>query len=116
MNGSEIWACYNPNTEEDAIEMLKQREGAIVVKCNWSDNPWFTERLAKEREAVETYWHDPKTMDEWVERELAYYSDAKLTDKEVEVLTTTERIQRIMEADRRLTSQIRKDNDEDSQE
>ena len=51
MNGSEIWACYNPNTEEDAIEMLKQREGAICVKCNWSDNPWFTERLAKEREA-----------------------------------------------------------------
>lgn len=51
MNGSEIWACYNPNTEEDAIEMLKQREGAVVVKCNWSDNPWFTERLAKEREA-----------------------------------------------------------------
>ena len=51
MNGSEIWACYNPNTEDDAIEMLKQREGAIVVKCNWSDNPWFTERLAKEREA-----------------------------------------------------------------
>ena len=51
MNGSEIWACYNPNTEEDAIEMLKQREGAISVKCNWSDNPWFTERLAKEREA-----------------------------------------------------------------
>ena len=51
MNGSEIWACYNPNTEEDAIEMLKQREGAIVVKCNWCDNPWFTERLAKEREA-----------------------------------------------------------------
>ena len=51
MNGSEIWACYNPNTEEDAIEMLKAREGAVVVKCNWSDNPWFTERLAKEREA-----------------------------------------------------------------
>lgn len=51
MNGSEIWACYNPNTEEDAIEMLKQREGAICVKCNWSDNPWFTERLVKEREA-----------------------------------------------------------------
>lgn len=51
MNGSEIWACYNPNTEEDAIEMLKEREGAISVKCNWSDNPWFTERLAKEREA-----------------------------------------------------------------
>ena len=50
-NGSEIWACYNPNTEEDAIEILKQREGAISVKCNWSDNPWFTERLAKEREA-----------------------------------------------------------------
>lgn len=51
MNGSEIWACFNPNTEEDPINMLKLREGAVVVKCNWNDNPWFTERLKKEREA-----------------------------------------------------------------
>ena len=51
MNGSEIWASYNPNTEEDAIESLKLREGAVVVKCNWNDNPWFTEKLAKGREA-----------------------------------------------------------------
>ena len=49
--GSEIWACYNPNTEEDAIEMLKLREGAIVVPCNWNDNPWFNDRLKAEREA-----------------------------------------------------------------
>ena len=49
--GSEIWACYNPNTEEDAIEMLKLREGAMVVPCNWNDNPWFNERLKAEREA-----------------------------------------------------------------
>ena len=74
------------------------------------------ENFAKEREAVETYWHDSKTMEDWVERELVYYSDAKLTDKEVEVLSTTERIQRIMEADRCLTEQIKKDNDEGSQE
>ncbi len=51
MNGSEIWASYNPNTEEDAIESLKLREGAVVVKCNWNNNPWFTEKLAKDREA-----------------------------------------------------------------
>lgn len=69
------------------------------------------ENFAKEREAVETYWHEPKRMDDWVERELVYYSNAKLTDREVEVLSTTERIQRIMEAD-----QNQKDNDEGSQE
>jgi phage terminase large subunit len=51
MSGSEIWASYNPNTEEDAIESLKLREGAVVIKCNWNDNPWFTEKLAKDREA-----------------------------------------------------------------
>ena len=51
VNGSEIWACYNPNTEDDAIEMLKLREGAIFVPCNWNDNPWFNERLKAEREA-----------------------------------------------------------------
>lgn len=51
MNGSEIWASYNPNTEEDAIESLKLREGAVTIKCNWNDNPWFTGKLAKDREA-----------------------------------------------------------------
>ena len=51
VEGSEVWACYNPNTEDDPINMLKTRPGAVVVKCNWNDNPWFNLKLQLEREA-----------------------------------------------------------------
>jgi len=50
-DNSEIYACYNPNTEEDPINILKTRKGAVVVKCNWNDNPWFTKRLQDEMDA-----------------------------------------------------------------
>lgn len=50
-NGSEIWCCFNPNTEEDPINMLKLRPGAVCVECNWNDNPWFTDKLKSEMEA-----------------------------------------------------------------
>ena len=50
-DNSEIYACYNPNTEDDPINILKTRKGAVVVKCNWCDNPWFTKRLQDEMEA-----------------------------------------------------------------
>lgn len=50
-NGSEIWCCFNPNTEEDPINMLKERPGAVCVECNWDSNPWFTEKLRREMEA-----------------------------------------------------------------
>ena len=51
MEGSEIWASLNPDTEEDPINKLMTRPGAVVVKCNWNDNPWFTERMRLEMEA-----------------------------------------------------------------
>ena len=50
-NGSEIWCCFNPNTEEELINMLKERPGAVCVECNWDSNPWFTEKLRREMEA-----------------------------------------------------------------
>lgn len=49
-NNAEIWACWNPETPDDAIERLKGREGAICVEVNWCDNPFFTERSRKEME------------------------------------------------------------------
>jgi phage terminase large subunit len=50
--GSEIWAAWNPRRKTDAIdEFLRQSEtpGAIVVKANWRDNPYFPDVLEKER-------------------------------------------------------------------
>lgn len=47
-DGSEMWCCWNPETEDDPIEALKLRAGAVYVRCDWFDNPWFTEQLMQE--------------------------------------------------------------------
>ncbi len=52
VDGSEIWASWNPRRKSDAIdEMLrgKKPENAAVVRVNWRDNPWFTKTLETER-------------------------------------------------------------------
>lgn len=51
IDGAEIWACFNPESEEDAINILRTRKGAVCVECNWDSNPWFTQRLRDEMEA-----------------------------------------------------------------
>jgi phage terminase large subunit len=51
--GSEIWASWNPRRKVDAIDdFLRQKkpEGAIVVRANWTHNPWFPDVLEDERQ------------------------------------------------------------------
>lgn len=51
--GSEIWAGWNPRRKTDAIDAFlrgKKPEGAVVVKANWRDNPWFPRVLEEERQ------------------------------------------------------------------
>ena len=66
------------------------------------------EDFAHERQMVETYWSDPDSFDAWLERKLAYYSSANLVDREVEVLSNMERIQRRNELDRQMLEQKKK--------
>lgn len=51
--GSEIWASWNPRRKSDPIDrLLRGAElptGAVVVRANWSDNPWFPAVLEQER-------------------------------------------------------------------
>ena len=51
--GSELWFSWNPRRKADPVdEMLRQGNlptGAIVVKANWSDNPWWPSVLEDER-------------------------------------------------------------------
>lgn len=51
--GSEIWLSWNPRFDTDAVdEMLRGEEtptGAVVVRANWHDNPWFPAELEQER-------------------------------------------------------------------
>lgn len=64
--GSELWFSWNPRWKADPADKLLRGEtlptGAVVVKANWSDNPWFPaelkqERLDCERDEPEQYDH-----------------------------------------------------------
>lgn len=50
--GSEIWASWNPMRKVDPIDEFfrgKPVPGAICVRANWRDNPWFPSVLEGER-------------------------------------------------------------------
>ncbi len=51
--GSQLWFSWNPRRKSDAVDrMLRGKElptGAVVVKANWRDNPWFPPELETER-------------------------------------------------------------------
>jgi phage terminase large subunit len=51
--GSEIWFSFNPRRKTDPVDMFlrgeEQPTGAVVVRANWSDNPWFPSELENER-------------------------------------------------------------------
>lgn len=51
--GSQLWFSWNPRHKKDPVDKmfrgLERPTGAIVVKANWRDNPWFTAELEQER-------------------------------------------------------------------
>jgi phage terminase large subunit len=50
---SELWFSWNPRRRTDPVDMMLRGPnpptGAVVVKANWKDNPWFPEVLERER-------------------------------------------------------------------
>jgi len=68
----------------------------------------FLEQYAIERLRLETYFTSQEYFDHWFERELAYYADAPLKDKEIEVLSDIERIKRRNELDRQMLEEKKK--------
>jgi transcriptional regulator with XRE-family HTH domain len=62
----------------------------------------FLERYAEERRQVETYWTDQDYFDHWFEKELAYYAETALPDREVEILSHEERLERRNALDRQM--------------
>lgn len=52
--GSEIWFSWNPRRKTDPVDALLRGgslpTGAVVVRANWSDNPWFPSVLEQERQ------------------------------------------------------------------
>lgn len=51
---SEMWWSWNPLRKTDAVDAMLRGAaiptGAIVVRANWSDNPWFPAVLEQERQ------------------------------------------------------------------
>lgn len=51
--GSELWWSWNPRRKNDPVDLSLRGPtpptGAIVVRANWSDNPWFPKVLEQER-------------------------------------------------------------------
>lgn len=52
--GSELWFSWNPRRRADAIDRLLRGQSlptdAVVVRANWSDNPYFPPVLEQERQ------------------------------------------------------------------
>ena len=51
--GSELWASWNPRRKSDAVDDFFRSgsvPGAVMVKANWRDNPWFPAALEAERQ------------------------------------------------------------------
>lgn len=64
--GAEIWASWNPDQPDDAIDRFLRGDappdGAIVIHANWMDNPWLPDEMRAEIEHdrsgdPETYAH-----------------------------------------------------------
>ncbi len=51
--GSELWFSWNPRHAEDAVDQLLRGPtapvGSVVIRANWSDNPFFPAELEDER-------------------------------------------------------------------
>lgn len=53
--GSEIWVSFNPDLETDETYqrfIVKPPRDAVIIKVNWSDNPWFPDTLRAEKDAL----------------------------------------------------------------
>ena len=52
-DGSELWFGWNPTRKIDPVDIMLRGKtlptGAVVVRANWSDNPWFPPVLEQER-------------------------------------------------------------------
>lgn len=64
-DGSELWFSWNPRRKIDPVDLMLRGDtlptGAVVVRANWSDNPWFPSVLEQER--LDCLNNDPDQYD-----------------------------------------------------
>ena len=84
---SEIWVTFNPELDTDETYqrfVAKPPEGSIVIKMNYSDNPWFPEVLEYERKALQA--RDPVAYQNVWEGECRSAVEGAIYAKEVAAL------------------------------
>lgn len=96
--GSEIWAEWNPETEDVPIDLLlrgdKAPADAIVVEANWRDNPFFPSVLMKEMLEDKDRDFD-KYMHIW-EGNYRRTLDGAVYAKEIRQLYTDKRVTKVL--------------------
>lgn len=83
-SGSEIWASFNPDSQDDPTFKMfcnpdgspKKRDDAFVINVNWYDNPWFPDILRKEKD--ELYKTNPELAEHVWGGECRSHSDAQI--------------------------------------
>lgn len=90
---SEIWVTFNPELDTDETYqrfVVKPMPGSIVVKMNYSDNPWFPAVLELERKALEE--RDPEAYRNVWEGECRSAVEGAIYAKEVAALYESGRV------------------------
>ncbi len=92
-DGSRIIVTLNPDTEDSPTYqrfVLNPPTGAVVVKVNWNDNPWFPAVLEQERQDMLAL--DPVTYQNVWEGEPRSFSEGAIFKEEMASLERAGRI------------------------
>lgn len=90
---SEIWVTFNPELDTDETYqrfVAKPPESSVVVKVNWSDNPWFPDVLDLERRTLME--RDPEAYRNVWEGECRSAVEGAIYAKEVAALYESGRV------------------------
>jgi len=93
---SEIWVSMNPNLDTDDTYVrfvINKPDDSLLLKINWSDNPWFPEVLDKER--LHCKAHNPKDYDNIWEGKPKTVVDGAIYADEFQALIDDHRITRV---------------------
>ncbi|MBN9219545.1 MAG: PBSX family phage terminase large subunit [Mesorhizobium sp.] len=91
--GSEIWVSFNPDVEDAPTYqrfVVNPPPGALVVKVNFSDNPWRSKALDAEREHMRLT--DPVAYDNVWEGNCRSFAEGAFFQKEMQDAAKLSRI------------------------
>lgn len=94
--GSEIWISFNPSLEADETYqrfVVTPPTDSVVVKVNWSDNPWFPDVLRQEMEDLKA--RDPDAYLTVWEGHCKQTLDGAIYANEVRLATSENRFTRV---------------------